>query len=42
VADHLGHDDPSVTLRVYTANTDAQAQADSLKAGLELPELGPR
>ena len=40
VADRLGHADPSITLRVYTANTDAQAQAaaDSLEAGLmELP-----
>jgi integrase len=43
VADRLGHADPSVTLRVYTANSDAQAQAaaDSLEAGLEWPELGP-
>jgi integrase len=43
VADRLGHADPSITLRVYTANTDAQAQeaADSLEAGLELPMLGP-
>jgi len=43
VADRLGHADPSITLRVYTANTDAQAQeaADSLEAGLEFAELGP-
>jgi len=42
VADRLGHADPSVTLRVYTANTDAQAQeaADSLEAGLVLPQMG--
>jgi len=41
VADRLGHADPSITLRVYTANTDAQAQAaaDSLEAGLDLEEL---
>ena len=44
VADRLGHADPSVTLRVYTANTDAQAQeaADSLEAGLVLPPMGRR
>jgi integrase len=44
VADRLGHADPSITLRVYTANTDAQAQeaADSLEAGLEFAGLGPR
>ena len=44
VADRLGHADPSITLRVYTANTDAQAQeaADSLEAGLEFASLGPR
>jgi integrase len=43
VADRLGHADPSITLRVYTANTDAQAQeaADSLEAGLEFASLGP-
>ena len=43
VADRLGHADPSITLRVYTANTDAQAQeaADSLEAGLEFAALGP-
>ncbi len=40
VADRLGHADPAITLRVYTANTNAQAQAaaDSLEAGLNLPE----
>jgi integrase len=44
VADRLGHADPSVTLSVYTANTDAQAQeaADSLEAGLVLPPMGRR
>jgi integrase len=44
VADRLGHADPSITLRVYTANTDAQAQeaADTLEAGLEFAALGPR
>jgi integrase len=44
VADRLGHADPSVTLRVYTANTIAQAQeaADSLEAGLVLPPMGRR
>jgi len=38
VADRLGHADPALTLRVYTADTDAQAQsaADSLEAGLAL------
>jgi integrase len=43
VADRLGHADPSITLRVYTANTDAQAQeaADSLEAGLDFAALGP-
>jgi integrase len=43
VAGRLGHADPSITLRVYTANTDAQAQeaADSLEAGLEFAALGP-
>ena len=43
VADRLGHADPSITLRVYTANTDAQAQeaADSLEAGLEFASSGP-
>ena len=43
VADRLGHADPSITLRVCTANTDAQAQeaADSLEAGLEFAALGP-
>jgi integrase len=41
VADRLGHADPSITLRVYTANTDAQAQeaADSLEAGLGMAAL---
>jgi len=41
VADRLGHADPAITLRVYTANTNAQAQAaaDSLEAGLNLPEI---
>jgi integrase len=41
VADRLGHADPSITLRVYTANTDAQAQAaaDSLEAGLGMSAL---
>ena len=41
VADRLGHADASVTLRVYTANTSAQAKAaaDSLEAGLKLPKL---
>lgn len=36
IADRLGHADASITLRVYTANTDAQAQAaaDALEAGL--------
>ena len=40
VADRLGHADPAITLRVYTANTNAQAQAaaDALEAGLNLPE----
>ena len=44
VADRLGHTDPSVTLRVHNANTDAQAQeaADSLVAGLVLPSTGRR
>ncbi|MHB1710104.1 MAG: tyrosine-type recombinase/integrase [Acidimicrobiales bacterium] len=43
VADRLGHfsGEPSITLRVYTANTSAQAQAaaDSLEAGLNLPAI---
>jgi integrase len=41
VADRLGHADASVTLRVYTANTSAQAQAaaDSLEAGLGMAAL---
>ena len=41
VADRLGHADASVTLRVYTANTTAQAQAaaDSLEAGLGVAAL---
>jgi integrase len=41
VADRLGHADASVTLRVYTANTNAQAQAaaDSLEAGLGVAAL---
>jgi hypothetical protein len=41
VADRLGHADPAITLRVYTANTNAQAQAaaESLEAGLNLPEI---
>ena len=41
VADRLGHADASVTLRVYTANTNAQAQAaaDLLDAGLGVGAL---
>jgi integrase len=41
VADRLGRADASVTLRVYTANTTAQAQAaaDSLEAGLGVAAL---
>ncbi len=36
VADRLGHADPAVTLRVYTADTDDQARsaAAALEAGL--------
>jgi hypothetical protein len=41
VVDRLGHADALVTLRVYTANTNAQAQAaaDSLEAGLGVAAL---
>lgn len=41
VADRLGHADPSITLRVYTANTDTQAlaAADALEAGLGMAAL---
>ena len=41
VADRLGRADASVTLRVYTANTTAQAQAaaDSLEAGVGIAAL---